>query len=301
MQKLLPATVFLFLVVTYQAMAQNTDALRQKIQQLVAGKNLEVGVAIKGKTAKDTLTVNGNRQFPMQSVFKLHIGIVMLAEIDKGKYSLDQKIRITQAELLPGLYSPLREKYPQGAELPLSEILQYTVSSSDNVGCDVLLRLLGGPKTVESYFHRNKVTDLSIKINEEVMQANWDLQFQNWTTPLAANAVLSKFYYNQGKLLSPASHAFLWKIMKQTETGKDRLKGKLPPGTVVAHKTGFSGINKAGVTAAMNDIGVLFLPSGQPIFISVFVSNSKETTAVNEQVIADIAKATWAHFTTKAK
>lgn len=39
--------------------------------------------------------------------------------------------------------------------------------------------------------------------------------------------------------------------MKETKTGANRLKGQLPQGTVVAHKTGTSGTNKTtGVTAA---------------------------------------------------
>jgi beta-lactamase class A/beta-lactamase class A VEB len=99
----------------------------------------------------------------MQSVFKLHIALAVLSEIDKGKFSLDQKIKIEQKDLLPGLYSPLREKYPNGAALKLSEILEYTVSQSDNVGCDVLLRLIGGPQAVEDFFIKNNLRDVSIK------------------------------------------------------------------------------------------------------------------------------------------
>ncbi|MBK8388840.1 MAG: serine hydrolase, partial [Saprospiraceae bacterium] len=77
----------------------------------------------------------------------------------------------------------MREKYPEGASLTIAEISEYTVSQSDNVGCDVLLCLLGGPSKVEKHFKKNGFKDIAIKINEEVMQNNWDLQFQNWTTP----------------------------------------------------------------------------------------------------------------------
>jgi beta-lactamase class A/beta-lactamase class A VEB len=201
---------------------------------------------------------------------------------------------------LPGLYSPLREKYPNGATLELSEILEYTVSLSDNVGCDVLLRLIGGPQAVEAFFIRNNFRDVSIKINEEVMQANWDLQFQNWTTPKAANQVLRSFYDNKKKLLSQKSHDFIWKTMKETSTGANRLKGQLPQGTVVAHKTGTSGMNRTtGITAAVNDIGIVFLPDGRHFFISVFVTNSKENAEINEKIIADVAEAAWDYFTNR--
>jgi beta-lactamase class A/beta-lactamase class A VEB len=73
----------------------------------------------------------------------------------------------------------------------------------------------------------------------------------------------------------------------------------VPKGTVVAHKTGWSGTNKDGVTAAVNDIGIIFLPNGQHFAISVFVTNSKEDIATNERIIADIAKVAWDYFSTK--
>nr|ALG03688.1 beta-lactamase [uncultured bacterium] len=221
----------------------------------------------------------------------------MLSEIDKGSFRLIKRSRSRKSELLPGLSSPIREKYPDGATLTIAEILEYTVSKSDNAGCDALLRLLGGPQAVENYFVKNKFKDIAIKINEEVMQGNWDLQFQNWTTPKAADKVLEAFYSNKKGLLSQKSYAFLWKVMRETETGANRLKGQLPDGTVVAHKTGWSGTNKTtGITAAVNDIGVVFLPDGKHFFISVFVTDSRENAETNEKIIADIAKAAWDHF-----
>ncbi len=253
-------------------------------------------MAICGGDGNDTLSVHGDRHYPLQSVFKFHIALVVLAEIDKGRFSLDQKIVILKKDLLPDLHSPIRDEYPNGVTLPLAKIIAYTVAQSDNVGCDVLLRLLGGPPVVEAYFRKNSFQNISIKFNEEQQQGNWALQFQNWTTPKAANQVLMAVYKNQQKLLSKQSHAFIWQVMRATETGKNRLKGQLPAGTVVAHKTGSSGTNKAGLTAAVNDIGVVFLPNGTYFFISVFVTDSTEDAATNEKIIADIAKATWDYF-----
>jgi beta-lactamase class A len=299
MTKLFRFTTLLFLFVSTQTTAQTSDALRQKIQEILSAKNAVVGISIIGNNGKDTLSINGDAHFPLQSVFKFHIALVVLSEIDKGKFSLNQKIIIEKKELLPNLYSPIRDKYPDGATLTISEILEYTVSASDNVGCDILLKLIGSPQVVDNYFVKNGFKDTSIKINEEVQQANWNLQFQNWTTPKAANKVLQKFYANKKKLLSKKSYAFIWKVMKETSTGIGRLKGQLPINTIVAHKTGTSGTNKEGLTAAVNDIGIVFLPHGKHFFISVFVTNSKENADANEKIIADIAKATWDYFVTR--
>jgi len=301
MTRQLITTTLLLLTLLAGTAAQTPEKLRQQVQQVIASKNAVVGVQIIGNNDKDTLTLNGERHFPLQSVFKFHIALVILSEVDKGKLALDQQIEIRKQDLLPGLYSPIRDKYPNGATLPLSEILRYTVSASDNVGCDVLLRLLGGPAVVEDYFKKNKFSDISIKINEEQQQASWDLQFSNWTTPAAANQVLARFYYNTEKLLSDASYNFIWQLMRDTETGLNRIKGRLPEHTVVAHKTGSSGANPAGITAAVNDIGIVFLPGGKHFFISVFVTDSKENAETNEKIIADIAKAAWDYFSSRAE
>ena len=299
MNKIFYLTAFLFLIIGIKTAAQTTDSLREKIQHIIATKNATVGVSIISGDEKDTLSINGDKHFPLQSVFKFHIALVILSQIDKGKFFLDQKIQIKKMDLLPGLYSPIRDKYPNGTTLTIAEILKYTVSESDNVGCDILLKLIGGPKVVESFFKKNNIRDISIKINEEDQQANWDLQFQNWTTPKAANGVLVKFYKNKSNLLSAKSYNFIWQIMKATNTGKYRLKDKLPGNIIIAHKTGTSGTNKLGITAAVNDIGIVFLPNNHYYFISVFVTNSKENDIVNDEIISGISKACYDYFSEK--
>ena len=301
MTRLIHLVTLIFTIISAQTFAQTRATLQQKIQQITSTNNAIVGVSIIGNNGKDTISLNGERHYPMQSVFKFHIALAVLSQIDKGKFSLNQKIEILKKDLLPNLYSPLREDYPNGALLSMSKILAYTVSLSDNVGCEVLLRLIGGPKVVDDYFVKNNISDVSIKFNEEEQQANWDLQFKNWTTPIAANEALAKFYYNKQKLLSKKNYDLIWKLMKETQTGESRLKSQLPKGTIVAHKTGSSGANKEGLIAAVNDIGIIFLPNGKHFFISVFVTNSKESAATNEKIIADIAKAAWDYFTTKSK
>jgi len=288
-------SLFLLFTTCYQVFGQS-HVLNDKIQQIIASKHAKVGIAIKGPNERDALSINGNEHFPLQSVFKFHIALAVLSQVDKGKFSLGQKIKISKKDLLPDLYSPIRDRYPNGVILPLSEILAYTVSQSDNVGCDILLRMIGGPEFVEKYCNSIGIHDVSIKINEEEQQGNWNSQFKNWTTPQAANNILELFYMNKNNLLSKKSHHFIWKVMRETKTGAHRLSGLLPKNTLIAHKTGSSGTNKQGITAAVNDIGVVFLPNGSYYFISVFVTESTENEATNEKIIADINKEAWEYF-----
>ncbi len=279
--------------------AQSIEDLRNQIYQIIASKKATVGVSIIGSDGKDTLSIHGERHCPLQSVFKFHIAAAVLSEIDKGKLSLDQIVVVKKEEMLPDLWSPLREENPEGGSFTIARLIQYAVSESDNVACDVLIRLIGTPQTVEDYIKSTGIEEISIKINEEVMQAKWENMFQNWTTPKAASEMLQKFYNKDLKLLSETSYNFLWTTMKETSTGQSRLKGLLPTGTVVAHKTGSSGTNEEGLTAATNDIGIVFLPYGAHFVISVFVTDSKENDETNERIIAEIGKVAYDYFKVK--
>ena len=291
------AIVFSFIASSIFA---QTDSLKNKIEQIISTKNAVVGVSIYGLENNDTLNINNSMHFPLQSVFKFHIALAVLNEVDKGKLSLDQKIYIKKSDLLLNTWSPIREEYPNGnIKLSLAEIIKYTVSKSDNIGCDILLRLIGGTKTVNNYIHKIGIKDANIQANEEEMHKEWNVQFTNWTTPQASSELLKVFY--ERKILTEKSYEYLWKIMLETISGNNRIKGELPTGTLVAHKTGTSDTNEQKVTAAVNDIGIVTLPNGNHFAISVYVSNSKENYETNEKIISDISKLAWDYFISKTK
>ncbi|MEN7268381.1 VEB family extended-spectrum class A beta-lactamase [Pseudomonas aeruginosa] len=296
-KRILLVLLSLFFTVVYSN--AQTDNLTLKIENVLKAKNARIGVAIFNSNEKDTLKINNDFHFPMQSVMKFPIALAVLSEIDKGNLSFEQKIEITPQDLLPKTWSPIKEEFPNGTTLTIEQILNYTVSESDNIGCDILLKLIGGTDSVQKFLNANHFTDISIKANEEQMHKDWNTQYQNWATPTAMNKLLIDTYNNKNQLLSKKSYDFIWKIMRETTTtGSNRLKGQLPKNTIVAHRTGTSGINN-GITAATNDVGVITLPNGQLIFISVFVAESKETSEINEKIISDIAKITWNYYLNK--
>ena len=278
--------------------AQSLESMRPDIHKILEGKQATVGVAIWGSYPKDTLSLNGDLHLPMQSVFKFHLALAAMHQVDQGKLSLNDKIMIDQERIArySHLWSPLREKYPGGAEVSLSEIITNTVAWSDNVGCDLLFELVGGPHVVQSYLHGIGVKDIAVIHKEIEMQALWERQYANWTTARAANQVLRIFYENKDDLLSPESHHFLLEVLKGTKTGLKDIRAFLPGDAVVAHKTGHSGKNEDGLTGALNNIGIVFLPDGAHFYISVLVSDAKESEESCHRIIADIAKTAWDHY-----
>lgn len=293
MMKNIITLVFLLLLQGSYFYSQ-TSLLKNEMEKIVTGKNAKVGVSVSGGDSEETFTLNGEVRFPMQSVFKFHIALAVMAEVDKGSLSPEQLIGIKKDELMTDTWSPMRDKYPEGGILTLGEIIRYTIAVSDNNGCDILLRLIGGPEAVTSFLKSKGLTGFAIVYDEAEMHQNYENQFANWSTPESATYLLRLF--NENKLILPESTEYLRQIMRETSTGMKRIKGMLPEGTVVAHKTGSSGRDENGIATATNDIGIVWLPDGRFFYISVFVADSKETDEMNERIIADLSKAAYDYF-----
>jgi len=274
-----------------------TRELKKQIEQILRDKKAIFGISISGENGNDTLSINGNMHCPTQSAYKMHIGLAMLDKIDRGAFSLDQKIKITKAQLpVNAFWNPLGKDSPNGGDFTVAQLIQYCISHSDNTACDTLIGMVGSTKEVEAYFKKNNIQDLQFAYNERTMQSKWENMFQNWITPKAAVQTLRLFYENKNGLLSDSSYSFFWQTMKETSTGVNRLKGLLPEGTIVAHKTGSSGTNDAGLTAATNDWGIVFLPNGHYFIISVMVTDSYESEETNERIIAEVCKVAYDYF-----
>jgi beta-lactamase class A len=225
----------------------------------------------------------------MQSVYKLPLAMAVLHRVDLGELALDHVVHIDRGQLLPGTWSQLRDAHQNAdVDITLAELLRYVVSQSDNNGCDALFRLMGGTAAVEQYVHGLGVRDISIVGTEEEMHRDWQVQFRNSARPGALVDLLELLHGK--RVLSEKTQAFLWKLMVETTTGPRRLKGRLPANVVVGHKTGSSGRDKQGVTAAVNDIGILQLPNGKRIAIAVLVTGTRVPDETSERVIADIAR-----------
>ena len=195
----------------------------QDIKGIIASANARIGVGIAGPGHQKKIFVHGHDHFPMQSVFKFHLALTVLHLVDKGRLSLGQQVFVSKADVTPKMYSPLRDKYPNGnVSVTVRELLSDAVSLSDNVACDVLFRLIGGTNVVNRYIHSLGISGVSIVATEEEMHKAWPVQYNNWTTPAAAVALLQKF--DTGQILSASSHAALWDWMTKSVKA-DRIRG----------------------------------------------------------------------------
>ena len=301
---------------------------QHELEDLTRGFDGRVGVC-----AGDGLTeacVNGQERFPMQSVWKLPLAIGVLDAVDSGTWRLDDKVLVTKKDLSVYVQPVAKLVGPKGFETTIDDLLRRAIVDSDNAAADILLARLGGPTALQIVLAHHTVLNIRIDRDEKHLQSDingleWrpeyvdsatferavaavpeatrDAAFEAYlkdprdtTTPRAMTELLERIAGARipvGLGLKPSSAEHLFSLLKDTNTGPDRLKAGVPDGWTIAHKTGTSG-EWRGVTAATNDVGVLGGLAGDKvavISIAVFIADSRASEKDRAALMANIAKA----------
>lgn len=268
--------------------------LSMQLQALTAGYKATIGVSMLHLESGEALSLHDEHYYPMQSVFKFPLALAVLHEVDEGRLSLGRNVRLTAKDVKQDTWSPLKEAYPTGnVDVTIETLLGYAISHSDNIACDLLFGVMGGTEPVNKYIHSLGVTDISIAATEREMHRRWNAQYDNGCRPSAMTALLKGL--QEGKYLSAHSNRMLLRWMTDATTGMNRIRGHLPAGVPVADKTGTSGTRK-GIRGACNDVGIITLPNGTHLALTVFISDSRESQESDEQLIANIAKVVYEHY-----
>jgi beta-lactamase class A len=271
------------------------EDLQAKLAEIAAATKGKIGVFALLMEEDRGVSYNGNERFAMQSVVKMPVAMAVMRQVSEGKFKLDEKIKFTTDDLAnPGQRSPLRDKNPKGGEATIDELIRLAIVESDGTACDVLTRIAGGTAAVQSFIDSVSIVEMEMKRTHKEFGRSWDMQYENWATPEAGVALLEGLMppTETGLRTVDPTNQIIYQRMIESIPGQNRLKGQLPPGTVVAHKTGTGG-TRDGITSATNDIGIITLPSGKHIAIAVFVGDSPADENARELVIAQMAKAVW--------
>jgi beta-lactamase class A len=300
-----------------------SDPALQRIEREI-GRLAKLSGGVVGATAIHLETgrrvsLNGTDRFPMASTFKVPIAVQLLTRIDKGELKLDQMIEVKQSDLHPGS-GTIGDLFNKGGlSLSVRNLMELMLLISDNSATDILLREAGGGEAVTARMRALGIEGINVNRSCARLIADWvgvgNLPpEENWTpemfklvfssvkpeeqraaakrletdprdtsTPDAMAALLERVYRKD--MLKPESAELLLDIMRRCRTGEARLRGILPEGTEIAHKTGTIG-------ASTNDVGIITLPDGAGhIAIAVFVKASEKELPVRERAIAEIARA----------
>lgn len=296
--------------------------LRAEIERLSAISGGKLGVtAIHLETGK-IFSQAGSEAFPMASSYKIPIAVQLLTRVDSGKLSLDQLVPFSYRDLHIGS-GMIAERFDwpasasPGVALSVRSLLELMLLISDNSATDKCLELAGGPARVntcmirlgvygvrvdrptswliadwigvqwpeQSEHPRQAFDSLEKKMTTESMEAasrRFDADPRDTSTPDGMADLLKKIH--GAPILSSASRALLNDILRRCETGLARLKGALPPGTEVRHKTGTIGMTT-------NDVGIVTLPGDAGhLVVAAFVKSSTKPIEEREKAIAQVTR-----------
>lgn len=299
------------------ALADSLETLRSEVSRIaeVVGGGVGASIAFPGEEPIDL--INGDQRFPMMSTVKTLVSMAALDRVSKGELTLDSQITITQDDL--SVMSPVNLTFPQApTTTTLYNLIWTAIVDSDNTTPNTMMRIMGGPESVEAFLRDQGVGGISVARNlnglfvdvyefdsfnevidffdekekepggvmgfftRPIESPLWD-DPRDTTTPNAMARLLSQFL--AGDVLDDERTEVLTDILEQTRTGKARLQGMLPPGTTVGHKTGTG-------HDSINDAGWIRLPDGRSLVIAVYNRNTASIGA-KEQVIAQIARAAY--------
>jgi beta-lactamase class A len=272
-------------------------SIEQQWQPIAASIDGTVGAAALHFTSGFQASLHGSDRFPLASVCKFPLAMNMLALVDEGKYKLDSPIEVVQADVTIDV-SPIGEQWPHRKIFPLSEMLERMIAQSDNTAVETFYRLGGGSEAMAARFRQWKSDGIRIDRTERECNRDAHASMERFLsdprdtgTPDASVQLLRRAF--AGELLSKSSTAALIRMMQATTTGPGRIKGTLPLGTVVGHKTGTtSTVN--GLNGSTNDIGVIELPRGAgQLAVAFYVKGSRRDQAARELAIARLARAAY--------
>ncbi|MCC6316352.1 MAG: class A beta-lactamase [Gemmatimonadaceae bacterium] len=311
------------------AQSQSNDVglerLRTEIQRLSTAARGKVGVGLIHLESGRELFVNGDEGFPMASTVKVPIAVQLLTRVDRRQVRLDSMITVQASDLHPGSGTLSNLFDDPGVVLSLRNLTELMLLISDNSATDIVLRSAGGGSAVNERLAALGVTGISanrstiqliadaIGVTDLGPESAWTLSGfaakARQVSPEASKAAATAFYRDprdtatplgmarllqklwKGEALSRPNTDLLLDIMLRCETGAMRIKGLLPPGTDVRHKTGSLGIGVA------NDVGIVTLPDGAGhVVMTIFVKESLVDAVAQERVIAQVARAAYDYF-----
>lgn len=265
------------------------NRLSSELTEYVGTKDANIGVAVLSDDG-DIISVNGDRSFPMLSVYKFPQALSVAKYCIDNEISLNDTIDIAATELHDNTYSPLRDKYGiKDLRVPLNEVLTYSIQFSDNNACDILFRLTGGPEYTDSFIKMHGFPSINVYSTEDDMHSNTNLCYANSATPIAMVNLL--LYFDTVLRSSAPEYEYIGTLMETCSTGTDRLNAPITVDIgVLGHKTGTGDLNEEGKIIAINDVGFVHLTTGRSYYVAAFISDSAYNMDETSAIIADISR-----------
>ena len=301
------------------SMARLQEAL-QRIARRFPG---DVGVYVQHIESGMATGVDVSTPYAMASTYKVPILVELLTRVEAGEMSLDDRVAVEAEDqhIGSGLLSTL---WAPGIEMSWRNVATFMIILSDNSATDMLIDRLGADRITA---RMGALGLQNIRVDRTTLELILDYQGVDYgpvahatlpeinrhsrgnrPDPADIPAVRAAFYDGdkdkasardmtellvmiaEGTAVSRESSDVILEILSRTQTGANRLRGLLPPGYRIAHKTGTIG-------RIVNDVGIITMPGDLGSFaISVFTLGDEADTERGERTIAEMARTAYDFF-----
>ncbi len=284
----------LFLVSLLVAMgrtahAQDPTALAQRLAERIARAPARaVGLYYRSLAGPDSLLIGANLRFHAASTMKVPVMIQIFRDADAGLLRLDDSLTVHTAfpSLVPAEAfivgkeddsdSTLYESV--GRNRSVRELLELMITRSSNLATNILIERVGAVRAQAS---ARALGAWSIQVLRGVEDGQaYRAGLNNTTTARDLGVLLIAIV--QGRAASRPSCDSMLAILGRQEFNEGIPVG-VPPGTRVAHKTGWIG------EVVYHDAAVVYPARGGPYVLTVLTGGIKEDS-VAHNLVADLSR-----------
>lgn len=272
-----------------RATAQIEPALGARLAARMARAPAQgVGVYYRSLARPDSILVGANLRFHAASTMKVPVMIQIFRDADAGLVRLDDSlpVRATFSSLVDGspfdvdkaddsdstLYARV------GGKASIGELLELMITRSSNLATNILIERVGAARAQRT---ARVLGAWSIQVLRGVEDGKaYRAGLNNTTTARDLGTLLAAIA--QHRAASPSSCAEMLRILGRQEFNEGIPVG-VPPGTRVAHKTGWIG------EVVYHD-GAIVYPAGASSYVLVVLTGGIKQDSVAYNLVADLSR-----------
>ena len=269
------------------------DALAARLASRIAAvPGATVGVHYRDLSRGTGLDLDADRLFHAASTMKLPVLIEYARAVDRGDLAADARVPLLNrfASIVDGSPYSLSAGDDSdsalyalvGQPVAVRDLVERMITRSSNLATNVMIARLGAGR-VQATARGLGADSLQVLRGVEDGPA-FRAGLNNRTSARDLGALLAAIA--AGRAASPAATRTMLDILER-QAFNDEIPAGLPPGTRVAHKTGW-------ITGVLHD-AALVSPDGAPPFVLVVLTAGIPEVAVARALIADLARIVWAH------
>jgi beta-lactamase class A len=279
--------LIMFLLVVQTAVAQRLIDLTAEVVGRLSKTEGQFSIGVLDLQTGDSLYVNPDTVFHAASTMKTPVMIEVFKQAKEGRFSLDDSIEVKNEfrSIVDG--SPYRLNvaddsdslvYKQiGARMSIRDLVYQMITVSSNLATNILVELVQAPQVMET-MRSIGVDGITVLRGVEDGKA-----FQRGLNNLVTARGLVTLYraLATGSVVDADACREMVRILAE-QRFRDIIPAELPPGTVVAHKTG-------SITGVEHDSGLVFLPNGRS-YVIVLLSKDLKHAKAGRRALADVSK-----------